>query len=150
MHSLGKTLLVFALLNFVLQGQTCLLFQVFLDFLLLHSSPLWWKGQTFWSEAGEFFTIWGIIGNDVFWTYFHFNSCCLVSKLCQALLQPHGPSRVLSLLDFPGKNTGVGCYFLFQGIFLIQGLNPGLLHWQVDSLPQSPQEILRLSYNHTN
>ena len=36
-------LLAFVLLHFVLQGQICLLFQVFLDFLLLHSSPLWWK-----------------------------------------------------------------------------------------------------------
>ena len=25
---------------------------------------------------------------------------------------------------FPGKNTAVGCHFLFQGIFLTQGLNP--------------------------
>ena len=46
--SLGKTLLAFALLHFVLQGQIYLLLQVFLDFLLLHSSPLWWKGQLFW------------------------------------------------------------------------------------------------------
>ena len=38
MHSLGKTLLVFALLHSVFQGQICLLLQVFLDFLLLHSS----------------------------------------------------------------------------------------------------------------
>ena len=38
--SLGKTLLAFALLHFVLQSQTCLLLQVSLDFLLLHSSPL--------------------------------------------------------------------------------------------------------------
>ena len=37
---LGKTLLAFALLHSVLQGQICLLLQVFLDFLLLHSSPL--------------------------------------------------------------------------------------------------------------
>ena len=27
-----------------------------------------------------------------------------------------------------GKNTGVGCHFLLQGIFLTQGLNLGLLH----------------------
>ena len=27
------------------------------------------------------------------------------------------------------------CHALLQGIFLTQGLNPGLLHWQVDSLP---------------
>ena len=43
MHSLDKTLLAFVLLHFVLQSQTCLLLQMFLDFLLLHSSPLWWK-----------------------------------------------------------------------------------------------------------
>ena len=38
----------------------------------------------------------------------------------------------------PGKNTGVGCHFQLQGIFLAQGLNLcllHLLHWQVDSLP---------------
>ena len=28
---------------------------------------------------------------------------------------------------FPGKNTGVGCHFLLQGIFPAQGLNPCLL-----------------------
>ena len=33
-HSLGRTLLVFALLHSVLQGQICLLLQVFLDFIL--------------------------------------------------------------------------------------------------------------------
>ena len=27
-----------------------------------------------------------------------------------------------------GKNTGVGCCFLLQGIFLTQGLNLSLLH----------------------
>ena len=30
--------------------------------------------------------------------------------------------------DSPGKNTGVGCLSLFQGIFPIQELNLGLLH----------------------
>ena len=40
MCSLGKTLLAFALLHFVLQGQTCLLLHGSLDFLLLHSNPL--------------------------------------------------------------------------------------------------------------
>ena len=45
--SLGKTLLAFALLHFVVQGQTCLLLQVSLNFLLLDSSHLWWKGHLF-------------------------------------------------------------------------------------------------------
>ena len=31
-------------------------------------------------------------------------------------------------------NTGAGCRFLLQGIFLTRGLNPCLLHWQADSL----------------
>ena len=37
---LAKFLLAFVLLHFVLQGQICLLLQVSLDFLLLHSNPL--------------------------------------------------------------------------------------------------------------
>ena len=39
-HFLGKTLLVFSLLHSAFQGQICLLLQVFLDFLLMHSSPV--------------------------------------------------------------------------------------------------------------
>ena len=40
--------------------------------------------------------------------------------------------------DSPGKNTGVGCHALFQGIFLTQGSTSHLsclLHWQAGSLP---------------
>ena len=39
--------------------------------------------------------------------------------------------------NFPGKNTGGFCHFLLQGIFLTQGSNLHLLHWQADSLPLS-------------
>ena len=38
----------------------------------------------------------------------------------------------------PGKNTGVGCQFLRQGIFPVQELNPCLLRWQEGSLPLAP------------
>ena len=38
------------------------------------------------------------------------------------------PWTVDRLWNYPGKNTGVGCHFLLQGIFLTQGSNPGLLH----------------------
>ena len=38
------------------------------------------------------------------------------------------PTRLLHPWDSPGKNTGVGCHFLLQGIFPTQGLNPGLPH----------------------
>ena len=43
--------------------------------------------------------------------------------------------------DSPGKNTGVGCHALLQGIFPIQGSNLCLLcllHCQVGSLPLAP------------
>ena len=52
-------------------------------------------------------------------------SCSVVSDS----LPPHGlwPS-ILHPWDSPGKNTGVGCLSLLQGIFLTQGSNLSLLH----------------------
>ena len=69
--------------------------------------------------------------------------------------QPYGlqPARLLCSWDSPGKNTGVGCHFLLQGIFLTQGWNQRLLHLlhlQVDSLPLShlgsPFWLLPIAY----
>ena len=42
---------------------------------------------------------------------------------------PHGlqPTSLLCPWNSPGKNTGVGCHSLLQGIFPIQGSNLGLL-----------------------
>ena len=56
-------------------------------------------------------------------------------------MRSHGlqPARLLCPWDFPGKNTGVGCHFLLQGIFPTQGLNMSLLHWQAGSLPLGHQ-----------
>ena len=55
----------------------------------------------------------------------------LVAQSCLPLCDLMGcnlPCRLLCPWDSPGKNTGVGCHFLLQGIFLIQGLNLHLLH----------------------
>ena len=67
-----------------------------------------------------------------------FLNSCSVAKLC-LILQPHGLQHATLLCpwDFPGKNTGVGCHFLLQGIFLTQGSHLHLLPWQGDSLPLS-------------
>ena len=46
-QSFCRILLVFALLHFVLQGQTFLLLQESLNFLLLHSYTLWWIRHLF-------------------------------------------------------------------------------------------------------
>ena len=51
-------------------------------------------------------------------------------------------SQAVCPWDFPGKNTGVGCHSLLQGIFLDQGSNPHLLHWQAGSLSLSHQGSL--------
>ena len=40
-------------------------------------------------------------------------------------------------MGYAGKDTGVGCHFLLQGIFPTQGSYLVLLHWQVGSLPLS-------------
>ena len=63
-------------------------------------------------------------------------ACTLSRSVVSNSLQPPElqPSRLLCPWDSPGKNTGVGCNFLLQGIFLTQGLNPHLLYWQVDPL----------------
>ena len=54
---------------------------------------------------------------------------CFITQSHLTLLQPSGlqPARLPCPWDFPGKNTGVGCHFLLQGIFLTQGWNPHLL-----------------------
>ena len=44
------------------------------------------------------------------------------------------PTRLLCPWSFSGKNTGVGCHFLLQGIFPTQGSTLCLLHWQAPSL----------------
>ena len=67
----------------------------------------------------------------------------LVTQSCPTLLQPHDCS-------LPGSSghrisqarilAAMGCHSLLQEIFLTQGPNPYLLHWQADSLPLSHQE----------
>ena len=70
---------------------------------------------------------------------------CMLSLLSRVQLFA---TRLLCPWDSPGKNTGVGCHALLQGIFPTQGLNPHLLcllHWQVGSLPLVPRNIINLT-----
>ena len=66
-------------------------------------------------------------------------TCMLI--LVSVSLRPYGLytacQGLLCSWDFPGENTGLGCHFLLQGIFQIQGLNScllSLMHCQADSL----------------
>ena len=68
---------------------------------------------------------------------------CAKSFSCVQLcdLMDHSPPGSSVHGDSPGKNTGVGCHALLQGIFLTQRSIPHLLyslHWQVGSLPVAP------------
>ena len=47
--------------------------------------------------------------------------------------------RLLRPWHFPGKNTGVGCHFLLQGLFLTQRSNLGLQHCRQMLYPLSHQ-----------
>ena len=68
-------------------------------------------------------------------------SCCVTH--CLTLLQPlrQWPARLLCPWDFPGKNSGVGCHILLQGIFQTHpGMKPASPALQADSLLLSYQE----------
>ena len=55
---------------------------------------------------------------------------CLAAQSCPTLCDPMDCSPPSSSIhaDSPGKNTGVGCHALLQGISSTQGWNPGLPH----------------------
>ena len=67
----------------------------------------------------------------------------LIDKSCPPLATTWTVACQVPLsMEFPApKNTGVGCHFLFHGIFLAQGSNPCLI-LQADSLPLSHQRLL--------
>ena len=58
------------------------------------------------------------------------NNVCVSHSVLSDSLQTHGlqPTRLLYPRNSLGKNTGVGCHSLLQGIFPTQGSIPGLLH----------------------
>ena len=63
----------------------------------------------------------------------------VVRSVVSDSLRPHWlqPARLLCPWDFPDKNTGVGCHFLLQGMFLTWRSHLHFLHGQADSLPLS-------------
>ena len=69
-----------------------------------------------------------------------------VAQLCLILCDPMDWSltKFLRPWDFPGKNTGLGCHFLLQGIFLTQGSNPGLLHCRKILYHLSYREVYKI------
>ena len=70
----------------------------------------------------------------------------IVAQSCLTLCDPmdYSPTRLLCPWNAPGKNTRVDSHFLLQGIFLIQELNPCLLHCRqilIQYIQQSSQLV---------
>ena len=65
---------------------------------------------------------------------------CWFAAVVAVSVRPYGTQHASFLCpwDSPGKDTRVGCHFLFQGIFLTQGSNKHVLHWKVGSSPLAP------------
>ena len=59
-------------------------------------------------------------------------SCCLVTKSCPTLCDSTDDSPPGSSVHGTSQARILEYHFLLQGIFLTQGLNLPLLHWQVD------------------
>ena len=127
-------ILHFHLQNF-LSGVNCL-FPHLLSFPHTNqgfSIKLWWICQLLFSTVSQA----GHPVNSLLLQRYHScrphppipTTCVLVAQSCLTLqCRGLGPTRLLCPWDSPGKNTGMGNHSLLQGIFLTQGLNPGLLH----------------------
>ena len=79
--------------------------------------------------------------------FIRYSSVCVCAQSCPTLcdhMDYSPPTRFLCACNFPGKNTGVGCHFLLQGIFPTQGSNLSLLHQQAGSLTLHPRYTLVL------
>ena len=70
------------------------------------------------------------VGGGVRSSTYEWDWMCLVAHLCLTLCDPMDRSPPSSSVhgDSLGKNTGVGCHAILQGIFPTQGLNPGFPH----------------------
>ena len=75
------------------------------------------------------------MGLEHLFSHMFFSACLFILSVTSNSLQPTGlqTAWLLCPWNFPGNNTGMGQYFLLQGISLTQGLNLQLLyllHWQ--------------------
>ena len=100
------------------------------------SSTFWNMSTTRNRTIGHSFSI-------TFWALLF--CCCLVAQSCLTLCKPMDCSPTGSSVHgtFPGKNTGVSCDFLLQGIFLTRRSKPGLLHCKWILLLLNHQDIYK-------
>ena len=89
------------------------------------------------------------ISNDLHLKYIKsWNSTIWKTAVCSAQSIKSCPSLCFPVVcspsgssvhgDSPGKNTGLDCHALLQGIFPTQGSNPGFSHCRLILLPSEP------------
>ena len=97
--------------------------------------PTQWK-EVWWAKWGFSGLWWSCSYNKAryqppgSWEPSYRDNMCLVAQWYPTLYDHMDCSPPGSSVhgDSPGKNTGVGCHTLLQGIFPSQGSNPGLPH----------------------
>ena len=100
------------------------------------SAPGGWWSYSVYSTVPK---LWDRMPDDLRWSWYNnnrINVCVKLLQSCPALCNPMDCPW-----DSPGKNTGVGCHALLQGIFPTEGLNPSLfflLQGQAGFLPSVP------------
>ena len=111
---------------------------------LLHRHD-WWLNSVFSLSPSPREAV-PTLSSQVWFPWNQFPILCLVFfqsvKSCPTLCSPMGYSS--SVHGTFRQGYWSHCDFILQGIFLLQGWNPSLLHWKADSLPLSHLEALIL------
>ena len=99
-----------------------------------HSNPLQYFCLKNSKDIGGWqATVHGVAKSQIRLSNFHFTYImCVCCSVVSDWLWAHGllPARLLYPWDSPGKNTGIGCHSLLQGIFLIPGSNSVLPYYR--------------------
>ena len=74
------------------------------------------------------------------------DTVCVHTQLCLTICDPMDCSQSGSSVHGISQARILECYYwLLQGFFLTQGLNPSLLHWQADSEGSNKSTIIFIS-----
>ena len=102
---------------------------------------------------------WNFLLNDgAIFEHLNHVHVCQVASIVSNSVRPYGlwPTRLLCPWNSPGKNTGVGCHALLQGIFPTQGRDPRLLcllhcwqvlyhyHWETQGYSLHPKYLFSI------
>ena len=114
--------------------------------LSINISEILFTRLDYWMHLINVYYVLSPLKNHILFHSAYLAVLCLVIQSCVTLCDPMNCSLPVFFVhgDSPGKNTGVGCYALLQGIFPTQGSNSGLLHCKRIFYHLSHQESSRI------